>query len=355
MEMIEIDGAFGEGGGQILRTSIAISALTMQPVSISNIRAGRPKPGLKKQHIAGIEVLAQLVSADVKGLEVGSTQVEFTPRERKGGHFRYDVGTAGSISLILQAALPAAVLSPEPVRFSLTGGTDVSWSPTIDYMREVFAHVLHIMGPVVEISMSRRGHFPRGGGKVTCNVTPVRRIAPIERERFGEIKQVRGLSHCVRLPAHVAERQADSAQEKLHENGITDVLIERESYPKQEDKHLGAGSGIVIWAESFFGLRLGADNLGAKGKPAEEVGSECAEHLLKELSTGMAVDSHLCDMLIPYMALADGMSRIGVTEVTSHLKTNIWAAERLLDADFSLQGKLGEAGTLDVAGTGLAL
>jgi RNA 3'-phosphate cyclase len=353
--MIEIDGAFGEGGGQILRTSIALSALTMQPVSVYNIRARRPKPGLKRQHLAGLEVLAQLVSADVRGFEVGSTRVEFTPRERKGGHFRYDVGTAGSISLILQAALPAAVLSPETVRFSLTGGTDVAWSPTIDYMREVFVYALHDMGPAVEIFVNRRGHFPRGGGKVTCTVTPVKYIIPIERERFGDMKHIRGISHCVKLPPHVAERQANSALEKLHENGITDVLIERESYTKQEDKHLGAGSGIVIWADSVSGIRLGADNLGAKGKPAEDVGSECAGQLLKELSTGLAIDSHLCDMLIPYMALADGVSRIGVTEVTSHLQTNIWAAKKLLDVDVTLQGALGEPGTLVVGGTGLAL
>jgi RNA 3'-terminal phosphate cyclase len=324
--MIKIDGAFGEGGGQILRTSIALSALTMQPVSVYNIRARRPKPGLKRQHLAGLEVLAQLVSADVRGFEVGSTRVEFTPRERKGGHFRYDVGTAGSISLILQAALPAAVLSPETVRFSLTGGTDVAWSPTIDYMREVFVYALHDMGPAVEIFVNRRGHFPRGGGKVTCTVTPVKYIIPIERERFGDMKHIRGISHCV-----------------------------RESYTKQEDKHLGAGSGIVIWADSVSGIRLGADNLGAKGKPAEDVGSECAGQLLKELSTGLAIDSHLCDMLIPYMALADGVSRIGVTEVTSHLQTNIWAAKKLLDVDVTLQGALGEPGTLVVGGTGLAL
>ena len=353
--MIEIDGSFGEGGGQILRTSVALSALTMQPVSINNIRAGRPKPGLRKQHLTGIQVPAQLVAADVKGLEVESTQVEFTPRERRGGHFRYDVGTAGSISLILQAALPAAVLSPEPVRFDLTGGTDVAWSPPIDYMREVFVHTLLAMGPAIEISMKRRGHFPRGGGRVTCTVTPVEKIMPIEREKFGDLKVVQGISHCVRLPPHVAERQAKSAREMLHENGVPEVLIEKESYKKQEDRHLGAGSGIVLWAESVSGIRLGADSLGARGKPAEDVGSECADQLLKELSSGMAVDSHLCDMLIPYMALADGESRIGVTKVTSHLKTNIWAARKLLDVDVSLQGELGESGTLIVGGTGLTL
>lgn len=353
--MIEIDGSFGEGGGQILRTSVALSALTMQPVSIRNVRAGRPKPGLKRQHLTGIKVLAQLVDADIHGLEVGSTYVEFIPRERRGGRFECDVGTAGSLSLILQAVLPTAVLAPEPVSFGLTGGTDVAWSPPIDYMREVLAYTLRRMGPVIDINMNRRGHFPRGGGKVTCSVTPVQSMKPIEQETFGELRQVRGISHCVRLPPHVAERQAHSAEAELRTQSLDDVQIERESYEKHEDRHLGAGSGIVLWAESTTGIRLGADNLGERKKRAEEVGSECARKLLRELSTGMAVDSHLCDMLIPYLALADGVSRIGVTEVTSHLKTNIWAAQKLLAADFSLQGDLGEPGILVVRGTGLAL
>ncbi|MFW9845701.1 MAG: RNA 3'-terminal phosphate cyclase [Candidatus Thorarchaeota archaeon] len=352
--MIEIDGSFGEGGGQILRTSVALSALTMQPLSVYNIRAGRPKPGLKRQHLAGIEVLAQLVDADTRGLEVGSTHVEFVPRERRGGHFEYDVGTAGSISLILQAALPTAVLAPEPVTFRLTGGTDVAWSPPIDYMREVFVYTLHRMGPIIGIDMSRRGHFPRGGGRVTCTVTPVQNMIPIEQEVFGELKRVQGISHCVRLPPHVAERQASSAEGLLREKGIDDVQVKRESYAKHEDRHLGAGSGIVLWAESAAGIRLGADNLGERKKRAEEAGSECAQKLIKEISTGMAVDSHLCDMLIPYLALADGVSRVGVTEVTSHLKTNIWAAKKILSADFSLRGDLGKPGTLVVSGTGLA-
>jgi RNA 3'-phosphate cyclase len=353
--MIEIDGSYGEGGGQILRTSIALSALTMRPVRVSKIRAGRPKPGLKRQHMAGIDIIAQLVDAEVRGLEVGSTTVEFSPQDRRGGHFSYDVGTAGSISLILQAALPTAALSPEPIRLSLTGGTDVSWSPPIDYMREVFAHSVRRMGLQFEISVRKRGHFPRGGGKVSCAITPVEEITPLELVDFGDTVGVSGISHCVRLPSHVARRQAESAQSVLRKSGIQQIAIDTESYQKNEDRHLGPGSGIVIWAESEQGERLGADRLGERGKPAEDVGSECADQLIDELATGMAVDSHLGDMLIPYMVLARGTSTIGVTKITEHLRTNLWVAQKMLDADASLEGKTGGPGKLTVKGVGFSL
>jgi len=353
--MIEIDGSHGEGGGQILRTSIALSALTMRPVRVCKIRAGRPKPGLKRQHMAGIDIIAQLVDAKLSGLEIGSTTVEFSPQGRRGGHYSYDVGTAGSISLILQAALPTAALAPEPIRLSLTGGTDVSWSPPIDYMRAVFAHSLQRMGLHVEISVRKRGHFPRGGGRVSCTITPVEGLAPLELVYFGDLVEVSGISHCVRLPPHVARRQADSAQSVLRESGIEQIVIDTESYQKAEDRHLGPGSGIVIWAESEQGARLGADRLGERGKPAEDVGSECAHQLIGELSTGMAVDSHLCDMLVPYMVLAKGTSTIGVTKITPHLKTNLWVAQKMLDADVSLDGAIGGPGKLTVRGVGFSL
>ncbi|UCH04142.1 MAG: RNA 3'-terminal phosphate cyclase [Candidatus Thorarchaeota archaeon] len=353
--MIEIDGSHGEGGGQILRTSVALSALTMRPVRISRIRAGRPKPGLKRQHMAGIDIIAQLVDAKVSGLDIGSTAVEFSPQGRRGGHYSYDVGTAGSISLILQAALPTAALAPEPITLSLTGGTDVSWSPPIDYMREVFAHSLQRMGLHVEVSLRKRGHFPRGGGRVSCTITPVEELTPLELVYFGDLVGVSGISHCVRLPPHVARRQADSAQSVLRENGIEQIAIDTESYQKNEDRHLGPGSGIVIWAESEQGAKLGADRLGERGKPAEDVGSECAHQLIDELSTGMAVDSHLCDMLVPYMVLAKGTSMIGVTKITSHLETNLWVAQIMLSVDFSLEGAVGGPGKLTVRGVGFSL
>jgi len=351
--MIEIDGAHGEGGGQILRTSISLSALTLKPIRITNIRANRPQPGLKKQHLGGIELTARLVNANVHGLQIGSTEVIFQPKERRGGEFTLDVGTAGSISLLLQAALLPATLAPNPVIFKLRGGTDVNWSPPIDYLREVFARALTKLGPSIEIRQIRRGHYPRGGGEVICRVTPVQHLKNIELINFGKLREIVGISHCVRLPAHIAKRQATSAMDIIKDNLGTEAVIQTESYPKDNDPHLSPGSGIVIWAISENGSVLGADRLGEKGERAETVGAKAALHLVNEISTGKAMDSHLCDMLVPYLAIASGVSEVGVTEITSHLVTNIWTVERMLGTRIELEGSIGESGVLRIYGQDL--
>ena len=350
--MIKIDGSYGEGGGQILRTSVALAALTMKPVEITNIRANRPKPGLKKQHMAGIQLTGRLVDAEISGLYEGSTKIVFRPRSRKGGRFEYNVGTAGAISLVLQAVIPAAILAPEKVVLQIEGGTDVAWSPPIDYMRNVFAPTVSKMGLHIKIEQVRRGHYPRGGGLVTCEIEQVKRLNPINVEQFGTLEYIRGISHCVRLPAHVAERQARAAESVLRENGMDNVDISVEHYPREHDPHRGPGSGIVLWAMSSTGNILGADALGTKGKRAEQVGSEAAHSLVRALSTGLAVDAHLSDMLVPYMALASGDNTIGITEVTSHLETNIWVSNKFLKTKMELVKREDGTGILYVRGLG---
>lgn len=350
--MIQIDGSHGEGGGQILRTSVALSALTMRPVKVTNIRAGRERPGLRNQHIAGIELTARLVDADTAGLSEESMEIEFRPRNRRGGKFVYDIGTAGSISLVLQAVIPAAAFAPEQVEFEIRGGTDVAWSPPIDYMKNVFVPMVRHLGINLSIDVVRRGHYPKGGGLVRCAVEPVTEVVAADMIEFGELDRIRGISHCVRLPHHVAERQAKSAEANLRQAGISDIMIDTESYPKGEDPHLGPGSGIVLWAESKDGIRLGADSLGARGKPAERVGNEAAHRLLNALSTGMAIDPNLGDMLIPYMALGSERMRIGLAAITKHLKTNVWVIERILSCSTELEGELDDSGILSITGTG---
>ena len=348
--MIEIDGSYGEGGGQILRTSISLSALTMKPIRIRKIRAGRLKPGLKRQHMAGIELTGKLVDATVEGLEVGSTEVTFIPHERRSGLFSFDVGTAGAISLVLQAVLPAAVLAPKPIEFHLRGGTDVKWSPPIDYFREIFTNMIRHFGPSISIEQKRRGHYPKGGGEVVCVITPVKSLNSLNLIEFGNLISIGGISHCVRLPAHVAERQANAAKDVIRKE--LDVLaeFELEYYSKNEDLHLGPGSGIVIWADGTNGTRLGSDRLGERGERAESVGSKAAERLVKEIRTGMTIDSHLCDMIVPYLAIASGESKIGITEITSHLVTNLWTTEQILGTSFELEGKIGQPGILSIRG-----
>jgi RNA 3'-phosphate cyclase len=346
--MIEIDGSYGEGGGQILRTSIALAALTMTPVKIVKIRAGRPKPGLKRQHMTGIKLTGELVDASIEGLEIGSTEISFTPQKRVGGSFSIDVGTAGSISLVLQAVLPPAVLAPDPVTFQIRGGTDVKWSPPIDYLNNVFTLILGHLGPKVEIEQKRRGHYPRGGGEVLCRVAPVTELEPLKRINFGAISKVEGISHCVRLPAHVADRQADAARHVIEEKLGISADVVTETYSKRDDKHLGPGSGIVLWVEDDSGNRLGADRLGERGVRAEDVGKSVANLLIQEIAQGRAIDSHLADMIVPYLAVAIGPSEIGISKITSHLTTNLWTIEQILGTELHLEGIQGKSGLLQI-------
>lgn len=348
--LIEIDGSYGEGGGQILRTSVSLAALTMKPVRISKIRAGRPKPGLKRQHLSGIKLAGELVDASIEGLEVGSTEISFIPIHRRGGSFRVDIGTAGSISLILQAVLPPAVLAPDPITFQIRGGTDVKWSPPVDYLENVFCPLINRLGPRIEIEQKKRGHYPRGGGEVLCRITPTKELNSLNLVEFGELNTVGGISHCVRLPAHVAKRQASSAEEVIRKRLDVEVSIEIETYSKKEDSHLGPGSGIVLWADGNNGARLGADRLGDRGVRAEIVGIKAAEQLVQEVSRGRAIDSHLADMIVPYLAVSRGESSIGISEISSHLTTNLWTVERILGTSMNLKGNIGESGLLRIVG-----
>lgn len=348
--LIDIDGSYGEGGGQILRTSVSLAALTMKPVRISNIRAGRPKPGLKRQHLSGIKLTGELVDASIEGLEVGSTEITFIPNKRRGGVFSIDIGTAGSISLILQAVLPPAVLAPNPTTFQIQGGTDVKWSPPIDYLKNVFCPLLDRLGASIEISQMKRGHYPRGGGEVLCIVTPAKKLNSLDLVDFGELRTVSGISHCVRLPAHVAERQASSAEKIIRKQFDIDVRIDIETYTMKEDSHLSPGSGIVLWADGSNEARLGSDQLGDKGVRAEVVGEKAAKQLVHEISTSRAIDSHLADMIVPYLSVAKGESKIGISTVTSHLTTNLWTIKQILDTPMSLEGNIGEPGFLEITG-----
>jgi RNA 3'-phosphate cyclase len=348
LDLIEIDGSYGEGGGQILRTSVSLSALTMKPIRIAKIRAGRPKPGLKKQHLSGIKLTGELVDATIEGLKVGSTEISFIPKHRKSGSFNIDIGTAGSISLILQAVLPPAVLAPEPITFQIRGGTDVKWSPPVDYLTKVFCPLVSRLGSKVEIEQKKRGHYPRGGGEVLCKVTPAKELNSLNMIEFGELSSVAGISHCVRLPSHVAERQAAAAEKVIREKLDVEANIETETYSKKDDAHLSPGSGIVLWADSNNGARLGTDRLGEKGVRAEVVGTKAAEQLILEVSRGRAIDSHLADMIVPYLAVAKGESTIGIAEITSHLATNLWTIEQILGTSSNLEGKIGESGLLKI-------
>ncbi len=340
--MIEIDGSFGEGGGQIIRTAIALAAITGKEVEIKNIRANRPKPGLAAQHLHAVKAVEKLSGGRTEGLGLRSTQLKFAPAALKGFEGEIDIGTAGSITLLLQCLIPVALFADEPTKVRIKGGTDVKWSPPIDFYTNVFLKAIQEMGCDVQIDMKRRGYYPKGGGLVEARITPshcgalphdpaspvrayLKGIVFKENEREGIIK---GVSHSCGLPAHVVERQAKAAERILNER-VYDTEIKTEI---ENDGKRTTGSGITLWR----GYKSGSA-LGERGKRAELVGEEAARNVIKELGSVSTVEVHLADQLIPYIALADGKSEMKVREVTKHLETNMYVTKKFLDVGFGVE------------------
>lgn len=332
---------------------MGLSALLGREVHVKNIRAKRPNPGLRAQHITGIKAVAALSDAETKGLELASTDLFFTPRRKMSGSFKFDVGTAGSISLVLQALMPAAAFSSAGSEFEITGGTDVRWSPTIDYVRFVVLPILSRLGYVAELKLLRRGHYPKGGGRVSMRVQPCEGLRPLLLTERLEIKEVRGISHCVRLPSHVAQRQASAAQDFLKKMDHLNVFVKLETYPPETDPHIAPGSGIVLYTGEESGTVLGADSVGERGKPAEEVGRQAARQLVEEIKSNAPIDRHMSDILIPYLAVADGESEFRTSQITMHAITNAKIAELVSGAEIRIDGELGNPGTVRVKGTHL--
>lgn len=347
--MIKIDGSMMEGGGAILRNSVALSALYKKPIEVFNIRANRSKPGLRNQHAKVIEGITQISNARVKGLFVGSNHIEFTPNDIKGGEYKIDVGTAGSLSLLLQAIIPVATKCSETLKLHLIGGTDVRWSPPIDYIKYVYLPIMEKIGLESTLCVGRRGHYPKGGGRVTCDIEPLIRSKPIQfqfDEPF-EAKCICGRSHTVRLPCSINDRMINSAIEYLEKEGYDIGAIERECPEKKYDVHLGPGAGITLWSCNNYGTILAGNGLGEKGLPAEEVGKTAAENLVEQLKIGRPIDYHLADQLILWMGISDFPSVIDTTKITLHTLTNIEIVKKFSKAEFTVTGEEGKPGVIE--------
>ena len=342
--MIEIDGSYGEGGGSLLRVSTALSALTGNPIHIKSIRAGRPKPGLMPQHLNAISVLQKLSKAKVNGLKIGSEEISFIPQSLQKGNFQVDVGTAGSITLILQAFMIPSSFAPGPVKIKLNGGTDVRWAPPVDYLQNVTLPILRSIGHQINLKLLKRGYYPQGGGRLAAHMKPGNDFQPFHIHNL-QVDFIRGVSHCNKLPRHVADRQALAAEKKLKIAGYdSQIVIET------ANDAIGPGSGIVLWSESKDKTsnplgRVGGSSLGEPGKRAELVGQEAAIELLRHLYIGAPLDRYMADQIIPYMAI-HGSSTVKIAELTSHTLTNIYAAEKILSHHFQVRGRLGEPATI---------
>jgi RNA 3'-terminal phosphate cyclase (ATP) len=325
--MLSIDGSMMEGGGQIVRTSVALSAVTGSPVRVDRIRGGRERPGLAPQHCSAVKAVAGLCNARVRGCRPGSSLLEFTPAELKYRDQEIDIGTAGSIPLVLQAWLPAALR--HGASLSIMGGTEVQKSPTIDYLARVFLPIIRSCGADVCLDVQQRGYYPAGGGRVKIDVGPST-LTPLAIPR----EQSRGIISCSsNLPEHVATRQAASAARRLHDfTGL--------EYPVTFDRRSGpsTGTSCTVWQESKGGVALGR-----RGLPAEQVGNTAADALIEELNLPGAVDRHLADQLMMYVAIYGG--RFTTSCLTLHSQTMLWLLEKF---GFILQIKENPGGKTEV-------
>lgn len=337
--MINLDGA--EGGGQVLRTALALSALTGEPFRIVNIRAARPQPGLKPQHYTCVKALQELTNAKTDA-QLGGTELMFMPENYKAQNKEIDIGTAGSITLLLQSIILPAMFSTKTHTLTIKGGTDVQWSMPIDYFANVLLPQLRRYAGF-ELKILKRGYYPKGGGEIELKIVPrfklnnkmtlqqiCEQMRPIEITETGKLMMIKGISHASRdlEKQQVAERQAKAAKQ----------LFEHMDIEVQYHDTLSTGSGIVLWAmyskdgeEIDFGnpVIVGADALGERGKSAEDVGQEAAQKLKRLIEAKVPVDEHLADNLIPFLALARG-SEIKTNDITQHIKTNITVTEAFL-------------------------
>lgn len=326
--MITIDGSYLEGGGQILRTAVALSAITQQSVTIVNIRKGRKKSGLRPQHVEGIAAAARICNADVTGLAPHSHEIEFRPQKLKGGHFTIDIKTAGSVTLVMQTLIPLGIFSDRPLELTINGGTAVPFSPTTEYFSNVFSKMVKKFGVSISMETLHHGFYPVGGGKIKARIEPstLHGIKVLERGSL-ELIDVLAIASRHLKETRVAERLIEGFRK----------LLSKARFQTQYFDVPSPGCFIRSFAR-FRNSVIGSDGLGERGKRAEDIGYETADRLKKEIEGEATIDEWMVDQLLPYMALAafktGEESGVKIPRLSKHAKTNIWVVTQFLPVHF---------------------
>jgi RNA 3'-phosphate cyclase len=335
LDYLEIDGSFGEGGGQTIRIATSLAVILERSIRVTKVRAGRRIPGLRPQHVATLKILSEICGGTLEGCKIGSTEFTFVPGKVESRSMAVDTGTAASVTLVLQAIVPAISLSGASLDLELTGGTDVPWSPTCDYFSGVVSTALHRLGIAFDLKVSRRGYYPSGGGKVNVHIDPCRRVQPVDYGARKEDPPISVVSRAGLLPERVAEKLLSSAVSQLERKnlrpGKQEVHMEESSSP---------GCSLLISAvgESCF---IGADGIGVRGKPAFAIGSDVGRRFVRSYTSGACIDPHLADMMAPLLFLAGGPSRLLIPEASSHLRTSLHIVKQFVPAEYSMESRDG--------------
>lgn len=328
--MIEIDGSHLSGSGTIVRQSVMYSALTGQPVHVINARFKRLQPGLRRQHMTVIEALRDLTAGETTGVAVNSQEFTFRPGPgRTERAFTWDIGSAGSTTMLALAALPVLALRPIPTTVELRGGLFQDFAPSFFHLQHVVLPLVRRMGVQAEVEMARPGYVPAGEGVLVLHVEPCAEpLAPLDLDTRGETGRLWGIALASRLEQRrVGERMAEAANAALAKEGFrAEIEVVNDESAAQ------AGAALALFADLAGGARLGADRAGAPRRSSESIGRAAAQQLLEELRSGATLDRFAADQLIAFAALARGESRFRIPEVTDHVETNAWLAARFLDA-----------------------
>lgn len=339
MKTIEIDGSFGEGGGQILRTALSLSCITGRRLRLFNIRKGRKNPGLMPQHLTSVLAASLISGANMSGAEKGSTELTFSPGRTTAGNYFFDIKTAGACSLVFQTLLPPLVLADGMSTVTIRGGTHVPFSPSYHYLSEVFMPMVHQIGIRVESEIRRYGFYPHGGGEVSFIIYPVQRIRGLSALSRGGLLSVTGYSGVANLPVHIAERQKKSVETGISPFSADITIMDVPS----------AGRGTFVFLNAQYDhTAAGFTSLGKRGRPAEDVGGEAAQEYLEFHESAACLDEHLPDQIVIYLGLSQEESSFTTSRISQHLITNLWAMKKFLNIRYTLEGKTGSAGRVRI-------
>jgi RNA 3'-terminal phosphate cyclase (ATP) len=336
--MLHIDGGQKSGSGTIVRFAVGLATLLGEQLHLTNIRAKREKPGLRPQHLKAVQALSQICEGSLEGGEVGSGEIWFRPGGRvKGGHYEWEIGTAGSTTLLAMTLLPAACFSQGTISFKISGGLFQDFAPSAYHMQYVLFPLLEKMGITAELNVIRPGYVPRGGGIIEVRAEPVRdKLKPINLTSRGRVIGIHGVA----LSSHLKERRVSQRMvEKCNQ------VLKTKGYQANieiidDTSALQRGAALALFAETSSGCIIGADRAGEPRRTSEDIGRYVATSLIEDLSTGATVDRYLADQLIFYAALAGGVSQYRIPRLTEHVETNLWLVETILGAVTEVDGNL---------------